>query len=134
MNKIIAITSLIMLFLATGCGRVDREFTVDSEPAGALVEVNGRPIGVTPVTFSFTFYGDYEVVLRKEGYETLFTSVDIKPPVYQYPGIDFFVEMAPGYYHDKRGEVFRLVKKQTPSEVDLLKRADEMKERLGGGD
>ena len=51
--------------MLVGC--VEREWTISSEPAGAIVEVSGVEKGRTPLTISFTYYGDYEVIFRKAG-------------------------------------------------------------------
>jgi len=124
----IGVACAVML---VGC--VEREWTISSEPAGAIVEVSGVEKGRTPLTISFTYYGDYEVIFRKAGYETLKTSVDLKPPIYQRVGIDFFAEISP-YKHEDRRETMHVLKKAVPvSDADLMKRASQMrKDTLGG--
>jgi len=119
----IVITAAVCL---AGC--VEREWTLRSEPEGAIVWVSGVEKGRTPVTFDFTWYGDYEVVLRKEGYETLKTSVKLDPPPYEYPGIDFFSEIAPWTYHDRRETLHILKKRTTPTEEELRRHAEELRE------
>ena len=69
-QPIILITALTIISL-NGC--VERFITVTSKPAGAIVWLNDEEVGVTPVTVPFTWYGEYGVVLRKEGYQTLKT-------------------------------------------------------------
>lgn len=122
-----------VVLVASGCGQVIREWTICSEPSGALVEVSGREVGRTPVTITFTYYGNYEVVLRKEGYETLATAVDLNPPWYQYPVIDFFTEISPFTFQDRRQSQHVLKKKTVPSARELLKKAEDMRERTRGG-
>jgi hypothetical protein len=120
----IVVACAVML---VGC--VEREWTISSEPAGAIVEVSGVEKGRTPLTMSFTYYGDYEVIFRKAGYETLKTSVDLKPPVYQWVGIDFFAEIFPHKYEDRR-ETMHVLKKAIPvSDADLMKRAAQMRKK-----
>ncbi|MBN1554877.1 MAG: PEGA domain-containing protein [Phycisphaerae bacterium] len=120
---------LVMLIPAVLCvGCVEREWTIRSEPEGAIVWVSGVEKGRTPVTFDFTWYGNYEVILRKEGYETLKTSVNLKPPVYEYVGIDFFSEIAPWTYHDRRETLHVLKKTVPPTEEELKQRAREMRQ------
>ena len=130
-NKIVC---FMLVLFAAGCGNVVREWTICSEPSGALVEVSGKEVGRTPVTITFTYYGDYPVILRKEGYETLCTSVNLDPPWYQYPGIDFFTEVLPVSHQDLRQSMHELKKKKTPSEKELLERAKDLRERTGKGD
>ncbi|SFJ10915.1 PEGA domain-containing protein [Planctomicrobium piriforme] len=72
----------------TGC--VSRRMTVRSDPPGALVEVDGKRIGVTPVSMDFTYYGTREFTLSYPGYETLTVQQPVRRPFYQYIPIDFF--------------------------------------------
>ena len=130
-----------IILCAIGCcwlaGCVEREWTLRTEPAGAIVYVSGVEKGRTPVTIDFTWYGHYEVVFRKEGYETLKTSVQLNPPWYELPGIDFFSEIAPWTYRDQRETMHLLKKFKSPSEEELRKQADEMRKetrQVGDGD
>jgi hypothetical protein len=43
-------------------------FSVDSNPRGALVEINGTRVGVTPLTVSGYGSGDYDIVVSLEGH------------------------------------------------------------------
>src|SRR6202000_2421377 len=52
------------LCLFSGC--VERKITIGSAPAGAIVTLNDEEVGRTPVTVPFTWYGDYDIVLRLE--------------------------------------------------------------------
>src|SRR5258706_9997592 len=63
------IALLPALALVAGC--VERTMTIKSDPPGALVYLNDREIGRTPVTRDFTWYGDYQVEIRKDGYESV---------------------------------------------------------------
>ena len=48
------------------------ELVLNSEPAGAAVQLAGRPLGVTPVTLPLAPEADpVEVTLSMEGYEPL---------------------------------------------------------------
>lgn len=78
--------------LAGGC-KAQRTLNIDSDPAGALVEINGREAGRTPFRYDFEFYGNYDVVLRKAGYETLKATRKLKAPISALPPIDLVSEM-----------------------------------------
>lgn len=117
----------ILIFAMSLVGCVEREWTIRSEPEGAIVWVSGIEKGRTPVTFSFTWYGNYEVVLRKDGYETRKTSVRLDPPPYEYPGVDFFSEIAPWTYHDRRETLHVLKKAVPPTDEELKQRAEDMR-------
>ncbi len=112
-------------------GCVEREMTITSEPAGALVFVSDREVGRTPVTVPFTWYGDYDVLLRRDGHETLKTHAEINPPWYEVPPLDLLSHMAPWTYHDRRFLHYDLEPLAEPSDEELIRRADEMRtERL----
>ena len=65
---------------------------IRSDPPGALVVLDGKRVGTTPVAVPFHFYGTRDVVLYKSGYELLTASEEISPPMYQYFPIDFLFE------------------------------------------
>jgi hypothetical protein len=89
-RPLIAIFAVAVAGLSTGC--VERRFRVESNPPGAYVSVNNIPYGPTPVDVPFLFYGDYDVQLQKDGYQTLRVKQPVKPPWYEYPLVDFFSE------------------------------------------
>jgi len=84
----------------TGC--VERRITFTSVPPGALVIVSDKEIGRTPVTMPFTWYGDYDIIYRMDGYQTVKTHASIYPPWFEVPPIDLFSEIAPWTYVDER--------------------------------
>ena len=51
---------------------------VDSRPAGALVSIDGRPAGNTPVTLTTVAPGRHTVRIEQPGYRTVTTTVDVK--------------------------------------------------------
>lgn len=117
------------LLMASGCVRRTARFT--TEPAGARVFVNDREIGETPATMEFTWYGDYDVIYRKESYETVKTHVPIKPPIYQLFPLDFFAEVLwPGEIHDHHDiPTQALTPSQTPTREQVIQRAMELRDQ-----
>ncbi|MGO8688178.1 MAG: PEGA domain-containing protein [Thermoguttaceae bacterium] len=92
---------------AGGC--VEREMTIRSDPPGALVYVDDYDIGITPVTTPFTYYGQRQVRLVKDGYETLTLLQPVPPPWYEFYGLDFISEnIVPGKIRDQRVFEYRL--------------------------
>ncbi|UCD64986.1 MAG: PEGA domain-containing protein [Candidatus Zixiibacteriota bacterium] len=57
------------------------DVTVRSSPQGALVRLKGQAIisGVTPARFRHLMIGNYEVTLKKRGFETYRTRIEIDP-------------------------------------------------------
>ncbi len=81
---------LALSALLAGC--VTRTLTITSEPTGALVFVNEREVGRTPLICGFTFYGVYAVRLEKDGFKALWTKANAPQPWWEYPGVDLAVQ------------------------------------------
>ncbi|MEO1129676.1 MAG: PEGA domain-containing protein [Planctomycetota bacterium] len=107
---------------------VDRRIYITSEPPGARVYLNDIDVGVTPAEVNFTYFGVYDVRLRKDGYEPLITSAEAKAPLHEQPVIDFFALLVPG---EKRTEIrWHFDLEEAVNDPDaLLERAAEMRER-----
>jgi hypothetical protein len=113
-------------------GCVQRFLTVKSDPPGALVTLNGMEVGRTPMTRSFTWYGNYDVELRKPGYETLKTHAAIIAPWWQWVPIDLLAEMMPFHPTDRQSVSFNL-KPASTQPVDpqaMLKEANQLRSEL----
>jgi len=89
-RTLLALAALAGAAFSGGC--VERRFIIESDPPGATVFRNGQPIGVTPVDDYFIFYGDYEYILVKPGYQTLKVRQPVPTPWYEFPGLDFVSE------------------------------------------
>ena len=122
----ISVGCVLILALA-GC--VERTITITSEPSGALVHVSSVEIGRTPVTVPFTWYGDYEIILRRDGCRTLKTHEKVRPPYYEVPPLDLFSALAPWTYYDNRTFHYVLDKLVLPSDAELIRRAEELRHR-----
>src|SRR4051812_4161464 len=77
-GAICTLFAALLLCLAGGC--VERELVVESAPDGALVYMNDQEVGRTPIRRDFQWYGTYDVVVRKEGYETLRAQTPVIAP------------------------------------------------------
>lgn len=123
-------TACVVLAL---CGCVERTLTVRSEPPGAMVVVNDEEIGASPAKFSFLWYGDYEIILRKPGYETLTTFHRVPVPWHQFPPFDFVAEvLLPGTIRDTRETPLYVMKPRVePSVPDLINNAEKTRAEAG---
>lgn len=121
---------LMVLCSLLGGGCVKREMVINSEPQGALVYLNDLEVGRTPVTRPFVFYGTYDVVLRKEGYETLKAEKLVLAPWWQWVPFDLVAEAFP--LTDRHKLEFKLSPATTrPADPqELLGRAEAMKAKL----
>ncbi len=119
---------ILVACLASGCVR--RTLTITTEPPGGLVFLNDQEVGRSPVTTDFTWYGDYDVIIRHEGHQTLRTHLPVKPPWYQLPPIDFVAEVLwPGRIVDARSCEFKLEPEQTPTRPELIERAQALRDQ-----
>ena len=124
-------TLACLLLAAAAAGCIERTVTIRTEPDQALVYLNDDEVGRSPVTVPFTWYGDYDIIIRKEGYETLKTHCRISTPWYQLPGVDFISEiLVPFTVHDRHEmPVYTLTERVLPEKDDVITRAEQMRER-----
>jgi hypothetical protein len=106
-----------------------------------MVYLDDEPIGETPVTTTFTYYGTRKITLEKvdaEGrllYERKIVYEKIKPPFYQILPLDFFAEIVlPIKLEDKHYFTYRLDPLQPLPKAErqerVMKNAEELRERL----
>lgn len=128
---VVRLSAACLLTLAlAGC--VERVLTITSEPTGALAYVSSVEVGRTPVSIPFTWYGDYEIILRPEGaegYETLKTHYNVLPPIYDIPPLDLLSALAPWTYRVRRSVHFALPRRAQATDAELIRRAEEMRAR-----
>ena len=84
----LGVCTLALCLPSPGC--VHRRMTIESNPGGALVLLDGKEVGYTPVSVDFTYYGTREVTLIKDGYETRTFPARLQTPWYQHIPLDFF--------------------------------------------
>lgn len=126
---------LFLAVMAIGfcVGCVERTVSINTEPSGATVMLNDQDVGRTPVKVPFTWYGDYDIVVRKEGFETVKTNHRLQTPWYQLPGIDLVSEcLIPFTIHDDHViPTIAMDQARRPSQDALLKSAAEMRAEAG---
>jgi len=119
--------------LLLNCGRVSRRLCgtpIDNQYAAA-VALNDEEIGASPVTVSFNWYGDYNVRISKEGYETLKTHRKLKRPWYDRFPFDFFAQILnPKRIVDEYEWTFELTEKKLPAREELIRNAQKLKKQL----
>ena len=125
-RNLIAIVCLA--FVATGC--VKRTISVSSTPQGALVWLNDREVGRTPITIDFAYYGEYDIRLELQGHDPIMTSRWVKTPYWDAPIIDLATELVAPNSHAALQWHFELVKTSFDP-IALVNRANKFKERQG---
>jgi len=126
---VLLVVGLTIIVIASGC--VERQLTIKTRPQGALVTLNDEEIGASPVTVSFNWYGDYNVRISKEGYETLKTHRRLKRPWYDRAPFDFFAGcLNPKRIVNSYEWMFELKEKQEPERQQLIEDARQLKQQL----
>ena len=124
-----SVVGLITVIILSGC--VERQLTINTVPQGALVALNDEQIGESPVTVPFNWYGDYNVRISKEGFETLKTHRKLKGPWYDKFPFDLFAQVLnPKRIVDSYEWTFELAKKQQPTREELISEAKQLKSQL----
>ncbi|HMN96576.1 MAG TPA: PEGA domain-containing protein [Phycisphaerales bacterium] len=113
--------------LLAGCVR--RTIDITSEPSGAMVVLNEREVGRTPVTVEFTYYGTYDVRLALDGHEPLLTSGEAVPPLWDNVPLDFVAEALPARLDSTVRWHYVL---EPARDAGLLERARELKAEAEG--
>ena len=120
----------ILPLLIAGC--IERTLTIKTEPEDAVVTLNDQEVGRSPVRVPFTWYGDYDIIIRKQGYQTVHANERVKTPWYEYPLIDIVAEaFIPFTIHDDHVlDTFVLQPFEPPEAAALLDRAAEMRAQV----
>ncbi|HYV34376.1 MAG TPA: PEGA domain-containing protein [Gemmataceae bacterium] len=93
--------ALAFAALATS-GCVDRRFVIESDPPGAVVYMNDKRIGVTPMDQQFIYSGKYRFEFVRDGYETVVVDEQVRSPWYEWFPIEFVAEnLWPWTIHEK---------------------------------
>ena len=116
-----------VLLVTAGC--VERKLTINTNPAGAQVFLNDEEIGVSPVTTSFNWYGDYNITIRKQGCETLQTRRKLNAPWYDLFPFDFVTQVLyPGRVVDSYEWSFDLKPQKEVGRQELIEAAEQLKQ------
>jgi len=100
-SRVLGLGLAVLLLAFPGCLR--RRMTVRTSPPGASVAVDNQVIGTSPAASSFTYYGTREFRIEKDGYRTETLRRELRPPWYQWPGLDFITEtLVPWEIRDER--------------------------------
>ena len=106
-------------------GCVERRYTIRTDPPGALVIANGEPIGTTPVSKSFTFYGDRTFRIVKEGYETKDIIAKFPAPWYDNIVTEVFTEnLVPYTFRDEIEFNYKLDPARAADSIDVQNRGE----------
>lgn len=102
---------------------------ITSNPDGALVYLNFKEIGRTPVEVDFTFYGDYDVRLVHPAFEPIVTHEEARSPFWDTIPLDLVAEAVPGEPHAQIHWHYELQPRDDSQEA-VLDRAMELRAKL----
>jgi hypothetical protein len=121
---------MVALALLTLAGCVERRLTIRTDPPSALVRLDGREIGFTPISIPFTHYGNRRVQIVKDGFETMTIDQPIYTPWYQYFPLDFITEvLVPWNIRDEREYEYVMEPAKGVSVDELQARARSVREQ-----
>jgi hypothetical protein len=126
-----AILLLVLSLIPIG-GCVEQTLSIDSNPPGALVYLNDQEVGRTPLTRDFKWYGDYDIQLRQEGYQTLSTHQMLAAPAWNWVPLDLLAYLIPVTFKDHKSLSYSL-KPVDPSKdqpTGLVERAESLRGQL----
>jgi hypothetical protein len=125
------LAAMLLSLGLSGC--VQRRMTIRSNPPGALLYVDDYPIGTTPVSTNFTYYGTRKIRLVKDGFETLTVMQDFPTPWYEYVPLDFISEnLVPGKITDRRVLDYQLRPQMVVPTDQLQARAEGLRRNAHG--
>jgi PEGA domain len=120
----------VLLFACAGLlsGCVERRYTVRTDPPGATVIVNGEEIGPTPASRNYQYYGQREITMILDGYETRTVIEPMNAPWWDNYVTEFFTEnLLPVTLRDEREFTYKMMPAVTPPEGDLRDRAEALR-------
>lgn len=133
-SKTLFLGMLLAVSVLPTFGCVRRRLTVRTNPPGAAVYVDKHPIGHTPVSVPFTYYGTRSVEVIRDGYRTEKVMRTLSPPWYEYPPIDFLAETFwPWEVRDERIIDIEMIPEPIVSSPELMKRAEELRLQAAQG-
>lgn len=125
------LAAALSIMCVPGC--IHRRMTILSNPPGAQVLVDGEPIGYTPTSLDFTYYGTREITLVKDGYQSVNVLQKLKTPWYQIPPVEFVTDnLWPAKIRDRHVFSYTLEPQRIEPTNDLIDRAESLRNQARG--
>ncbi len=126
------IPAILIMWLLPGC--IHRRVTIHSDPPGALAKVDGKVIGYTPASYDYTWYGEREIELLRDGFETKKQLVRFDAPWYQRFPLEFFSDNFAGtHLQDHRQIRIGMQPRRRDSSTDVLERGRSLQSEANHG-
>lgn len=121
-----------LFMMTSGC--VQRRMIVRTQPEGAFVTIDRQPIGYSPVSVPFTYYGTRDIQIEKDGFKTVKVQQDVDAPWYGKFPVSFLTEnFSPREIRDQRILDFQLEPRTQANENMLLERASTLRSNVQRG-
>lgn len=122
---------LLLGVVCSAAGCVKRALLIESNPPGALVQINGHPVkGVTPVTYEFVTHGPYTIVLSKPGFRELRAREWVQAPWHQWIPLDVVTELLLPITFDDQHRFRYALQPATPAERTAVEPVPDLQELL----
>ena len=113
---------LLLLIITSSC--TQRKFTIHTNPESVLCEVNGREIGISPVTVNYVDNGYFRIRLSKPGCESYEGQFKLKKRWFNQFTLDFVGEIIPYHWVDNQSLEFTLVPALNITHEEFKKQMD----------
>jgi hypothetical protein len=98
--------------------------SIETDPPGAEVRLNGVPVGRAPLRVAFRHYGVYRIELEADGFAPVVREEPVGSPWYaRFPLCLFTEALLPLTIRDSRRFHYSLQKAVAPARAELLERA-----------
>ena len=124
--------ALLTILLSSGC--VQRRMIVRTQPEGAFVTIDRQPVGYSPVSVPFTYYGTRDIQIEKDGFKTVKVQQDVAAPWYgKFPASFVTENFWPREIRDQRVLDFQLEPRTQVNSNQLLDRASTLRSNVQRG-
>ncbi len=104
------------------------------QSAGAMVYVDRQPLGASPASTQFTYWGSRHIEVVGDGYRTEKVIRTFYPPWYQIPPFDFVAEtLWPWEIKAYREVDITMVPEPNVANEELIARADDLRTQAAAG-
>lgn len=132
MRYLVLLTSIGLVGCATLIHGADQGVDIQSEPSGAQVEIDGRPVGETPTTATLPRNRSHTVRVLQEGYEPY--RITLRKERSLWLAVNIFNGLIPGLLIDaSTGSFHSLDPGEINAELQKDSSAVQDSVRLGGG-
>ena len=133
-RRLVVFLLCLVVIGATGCMSVKRRVIIRTQPGGAGVSIDGIPVGTTPLAVPHTYGGSRDVLIERDGYETVKERVNLSDPLILQPPLSFVTEnFSPTEIRHQPVLDFQLQPKRPVNGEVLLQRANTLRGNVQRG-